>query len=324
MMGFQCSYDRFGDIVMADGVVVQPRTGARFSVGAGTRTAGVYAGRGNEEIILATGARGGTFLGGSGNAMISSGLVAGLSSGRKPTGFFRPISPGIWMVGGFVLTVTGSSAATISDGTGIVANLTTGGTAPVGDYDSTSYGATHYNGGTAFTLAVAGEAGAGGFPSAMVEVTAGTVQTGTFESVDQWNYESVDDADWTISVAADGSADLLHLTDVIATRPAGNSPANPAGIYAATTAGKAVFNLTAEEPIDGEPFDVLVGLVGRVPRVGYVYLELEEDAGDLVAVRGPFFGATLPAPSGDLYYVEIAYSDGFAMRQDQLGTIIWP
>ena len=67
---------------------------------------------------------GAEFIGGSGRNLICSGGGAGL-----PNGFFRPEIADAWRNGGFYLEVTGASAATISDGTDVVAVLTTGGTA---------------------------------------------------------------------------------------------------------------------------------------------------------------------------------------------------
>jgi hypothetical protein len=323
ILGFQCSYDVNGDIVMADGVVVQPKTGVRIAVGSGVMSSTIAAGRVPQDFIAAMGSRGVTFLGGSGNNVISEGLVDGLSSGEKPVGFFRPISPGVWKLGAFVLEVTGPSAATISDATNVIAELTSGGTAPVGAFDSTTYGETTYNGSDPFTLTVTAEGGTGGFPDARVEISAGSAIGGIYEAVDQWSYESVDDADWTIEVASDGTANLRYLTDVVATRSAG-SPANPFGSYDATALGKADYNLTDAEPVDGEPWVASVGWVARAPRVGYVYLEVVEVSGVLDAVNGPFFGSSLPSNFTDTYYVEVAYSDGYAMRQDQIGAIIWP
>lgn len=323
MSGFQCWYDRFGDLYCAGGVVIQPRNGVRISVGAGSGFSPQGSARGELDFQAVRGAQGVTFLGGSGRNLISTGVLTGMSTGEKPVGFFRPWGVGFYRFGIFTLEVIGPSSATISDGTDVVAELTTGGTAPVGDYDATAYGEETYNAFDPFTLVLAAEGDSVGIPAAEVSITAGTAQAGAFTALDAATWESDIDPDWTIVVAADGSAEYLYLTDVMAARATGN-PNDPAGIYEATALGMETFNLTDAEPVDGELWFAEVTLVGKVPRVGYAYLEVVEVTGVLDAVNGPFFASSLPAPSGDNYYPQIAYSDGTAVEQDHTGALVWP
>jgi hypothetical protein len=319
--GFQCWWDRFGDLYVADGVVIQPREGVRILVGVGGGFSKIGGSRGEEDFQAVRAGGGATFVGGSGRNLISTGLMVGLSTGEKPVGFFRPLAPGIWKLGGFRLEVLGASSATISDGVDIVAEQTVG-TAPEGDFDSTTYGEATYNSDDPFTLAVAAEGDSVGIPAAEVSVNAGTAQAGQYSATDEATWVSDIDADWTIVTALDGTAELLYLGDAMAERAAGN-PNDPSGLYEATALGMATFNLTTDEPVDGEPWTALVRMTGKVPRVGYVYLELIEASGVLTEVNGPFFGSALPSPGVDTFYVQLAYSDGTAMEQDHLGALLW-
>lgn len=320
--GFQCFYDAFGDLHVQDGLVCQVRTGVRIPVGSGAGFSATLASRARRDLTMVPSASGTTFVGGSGRNIFGTGLAMPVSGPVPPIGWFRPQEPGVYRAGIFTLTVTGASAATIHDGTDVVAELTTGGTAPVGDYDATAYGETTYNASAAFTIAMAAEEAGGDLPDYLLKVNAGSADVGTFEAVDAANYELVSDTDWTIVVDPSGSAELLYLTDVIAERAAG-SPCSPEGPYVATALGMATYNLTAAEPVDGESWTAFVSVVGRLPRAGYVYLELIEDTGVLDAVNGPYFATALPADSGETYYFPLAQSDGTAMEQFHIGALVW-
>lgn len=326
MMQGQCYFDRNGDICVVDGSVWQPKTGVRKIYGQGRAFSPSGTNRASSELLAAGAAGGATFVGGSGRNLISDGIISGLSSGEKPTGFFRPAGPSKWAVGAFMLEVAGASSATISDGTEIIAALTTGGTAPVGDYEATTYGEDNYNGGAAFTLSVAAEEGTSvGIPEAMVEISVGTAQGGLYVPTSDVLFESDADPDWTIEIQSDGTAQMAYLGDVMAIR---STPAmtTPLGIYDATALGKETFNLTDDEPVDGEAWTAIVSILGKTPRVGSVFIEVIEDTGVLDQVNGPFFATALPAPDAgaETYYVRLAYSDGYAIEQEALGAIIWP
>jgi len=324
MSGFQCWFDRYGDLNVANGILQQPKQSVILTVGSGAGFSVLSPDRSGGDLTTAPAATGATFVGGSGRNLIASGSVIGLSSGVNPAGFYRPTIPGFYRLGFFTLEVLGASSATISDETGVVAELTTGGTAPVGDFDSTTYGAATYNATTAFTLAVTAEGGTSvGIPSARLAVSAGSAITGEFTAVDESTFESDTDPDWTIVIDPDGSAELRYLTDVVATRAAGEGH-DPSGAYQATTLGMATYNLTTEEPVDGEPWRALCQQIGKSPRVGYVYLAITETAGVVTSVDGPFFATSIPANSGTTYHFQIAYSDGYDVRQDHSGAIVWP
>lgn len=322
MSGFQCQFSKQGNLVIADGVVMQPSTGVILLVGGGSSFSELGPDLSADEWRRVKPAQSGTFVGGSGRNVISSGLTALASGVQVPVGFFLPTLAGSYRAGIFTLEVTGPDDATISDGTDIVAVLTTGGTAPVGDYDSTAYGETTYHGGTPFVLTVVGEEGAGGdIPSVLVHVT-GTAQGGVYAPVSADVYESEEDPDWTLVLDPSGAADLRFLTDVIATRAAGDGW-DPAGEFPATVLGK-TYNLTDDEPVDGEDWTALVEVIGRVPRVGYGYIEVVKDTGVLVEVNGPFFATALPVPFDETVYVALCYCDGFGLEQYHEGALVLP
>lgn len=312
--GFECYLDPEGNLSVADGVVFQPSTGTLKLVGSGLGGSGRAADRSISEQKRVSGAVGTTFVGGSGRNVILSGMPPILSGPPSPNGYYRPQEPGAYRMGIFTLTVTGASAASISDGTGVIANLTTGGTAPVGSYASTTYGATTY--GASFTLTAAAEGDSVGIPGAVISVSAGTAPAGAMSAVDTATWQLVADTDWKIIVAADGSAELRDGATVIAERADG-SPGRPEGTYVATAAGKTAHHGGAE-------WTAHVALVGKSSRAGFVYLKITETSGTLSAVEGPYFGA-LPSNSAGVYHVPIAQSDGFGtIEQFHTGMLVWP
>ena len=111
----------------------------------------------------------------------------------------------------------------------------------------------------------------------------------------------------------------------MATRAAGYSAYDPAGIYEATAAGMAAYNLTDAEPETGETFSALVEIQARTPRAGFAYLTITQAAGVLTSVAGPFFATSLPADSADVYHVPLVQSDGSGgLEQYHTGLLIWP
>ncbi len=229
---YQVYADLDGNLSVMDGVVIVGRTGAIFHT----------AGAGNffhdapdldySVLTKVVGKGSALFGGGSGRNLVLAGGPNVLC------GFFRPQVVDHFSNGPFLLVVTGPSAATISDGTAAVAELTTGGTAPVGNYLATSYGETTYNSDSAFTLtASAEEGGPGAVPNAGIEIFGGTAQGGIYTAVDAANYVSAVDSNWTLFIDPSGEARLKYLTEVIAVRAAGLNY-DPAGLYASTTAGE--------------------------------------------------------------------------------------
>ena len=325
MIPFQCYLAPDGNITVVDGSVIQLKNGVILAVGSGSSFAPDRIFHQRPEWIPFPLAWTGTFIGGSGRNLVVSGLSRPLSGPPAPAGIYKPGRPNIYRFGNFTLTVTGLSAATISDGTNTVAILSSGGTAPVGNYASTSYGATTYHGGSAFTLTAMRETA---YPEVPVFPVFSSgmffpLPAGNFTSTDSISYSLDADSTWTVTVNTDGSADLKKSGTIIASRSPGGSDCDPAGIYAATTTGMAL-NLTAAQPVTGEAYSVLIANPMVVPVAGFVWLKITEISGVLTAVDGPFFGTSLPANSGGIYYVPIAESDGIAFQQIHTGLLIWP
>ena len=323
MAGFQVWADAVGNLHVQAGVVIDPLSGVRIAVGSDDGQRGIFPDSSGGEFVAVQPAGGTICVGGNGRNLIATGLPFVASGPDLPVGIYLPNEPGVYRIGIFTLTVSGASAAEIDDGTDVVAILTTGGTAPVGDYVATTYGEDTYNGGDAFTLDLAEESATHiAIPDAAMAISEGTAPAGTLEAVDAANWELVADTDWTIALAVDGTAELRYLTDVMAERSAGTGW-NPAGIYEATALGMATYNLTTEEPVDGEAWQAIVANQARRPRAGYVYLEIVEVAGELSAVNGPSFG-TLPTATAGTYYVPLAISDGLGgIEQLHTGALIW-
>jgi len=321
---FQVFSDAFGNLYVQDGMVAQLKTGVRIPVGAGGNFVPPALWE-NGPYLPASQALGATFVGGSGRNLALTGLPVPLSGVMPPVGLFSPTRPDTFVRGIFTLAVTGASAATIHDGTDVVAELTTGGTAPIGDYVATTYGRATYNATTAFTIAAALEiAGGGAIPDAGVLVSAGTAQGGTYTATNSALYVSATDSAWTIATATDGSAELRIDSTAIATRAAGACAWLPDGFYQATAAGMAAYNLTDAEPVNGEAFNVFVSSAARMPRAGFVYLEITESASVLTAVAGPYFATSLPADSATVFHVPLAQCDGSAIEQFHTGLLVWP
>lgn len=251
---FQAVFDARGDLYVFDGFLIDKATGGHFMIGQGTAVGanmltGQIANTGGE-LAAFPNAQAATFLGGSGRNLILAGLPAADSS---PDGLYRAGKVGVWGMKIFTVEVTGPSAATLHDGTAVVAELTTGGTAPVGGFASTTHGADTYNASTPFTLTAVGETG---WPGAAfdidVGVGAGSVQGGRYEpTTDAGHYASVIDPDWTFTVNTDGSVDWKYDGTTIATRDAGPAD-DPCGLYLSTAGGEFLNPDFAEED-DGEP-----------------------------------------------------------------------
>jgi len=316
MNGFQTVADARGNLWMVDGWVAQLRSGVRLQVGAGGTIPLLDPPFFTRSVLQTPAALGGTFLGGSGRNLVTTGLTPSISGPPIPVGIWVPQRPDVWTLGIFTLTKTGASAANISDGTNTVASLTTG-SAPVGNYVATSYGQTTYNGGVAFTISAAAEEGAPGtLPGYVCTVSAGTAQAGNYTLSSAIAAASATDANWTVLVNSDGTADLIHSGTIMASRAAG--PAfEMSGVYEANSAGMAAYN-------SGLPWQAILQTIPAVVRAGFAYVTITETAGVLSSVSGPFFATALPADSGTVCHVPVAQSDGLGgLRQLHAGLLIW-
>ena len=316
--GFQSFSDSNGNLWVADGWVSQLRSGMRIAVGTGQPLPPLLRAPDGSRFMASAAASGGTFVGGSGRNLTSTGLTPSLSGPPLPVGIWTPRRPNVWALSIFTLTVTGLSAATISDGTNDVAILTAGGTAPVGSFVATSYGQTTYNSGSAFTLAVAAEAGGPGIvPSYAVSISVGTARADTYAPSSAIDYAAAGDANWTILVNSDGSADLKHSGTTIATRAAG-SDCEPGGVFEANSTGQTTYN-------SGNPWRAFVQVMPAAVRAGFGYLTVTEVAGVLSTVAGPFFATALPSDTSTVFHPAIVLSDGLGgISQIISGPLIWP
>lgn len=259
-------FDARGDLYANEGFVIDKGNGQHFLLGKGLSAAGanILAGQLADsagQLAEFPNAEAGTFLGGSGRNLLITGLA---TADPSPDGLFRAWKPGFWQRDIFTVEVTGSSAATISDGTDVIAELTTGGTAPAGSYVATEYGRDTYNGGTTFTLVAAGEAG---WPGAVFDIDVGvgqsSAQGGRYEATtDCWHYASTINPDWIITLNGDGSADWKYDGTTIAQRASGGPVDDPCGLYQSVEAGEFLnpdFN-EDDDAVPGEtnPFGTLL------------------------------------------------------------------
>ena len=213
MNQFSAERDYSGNLIVGAGVVTQPRNSTAIIVNGASSNSAIPGEAGRLVLPPPVGQ---VFIGGSGRNIIITGLAA-------LNGYYQPQRPTKWGTGSNVFTVTGASAATLHDGTNTVAILSTGGTAPVGNYVATSYGQTTYNGGAAFTLVATAEEGwPGVIPSVQITVPS-PMQGGVYTPTDSVNYVSAVDSDWTLIVNVDGSAYLKHQGNTVATRPTGSN-----------------------------------------------------------------------------------------------------
>ena len=326
MRAFECYVDRDGNITVADGHVCQIKSGVILAVGAGSDFNPDPRRNGNPSWRSFPDSWSGTFIGGSGRNVVVSGVSPLISGPMVPAGIYRPGRPGAFRCGPFLLTVSGAGAATISDGSGTVAILSSGSSAPVGNYASTSYGGEVYNGGSGFVLTAADEVSSP--PEMPVCRDAGPgwfspIPAGNFLTSDMVGFTLDADPSWTISVNTDGSADIAKSGVIIASRPAGFSDCDPGGKYGATAAGM-LLNLTDASPVAGDGYDIIIGCGRLAPAAGFVYCRITEVAGVLSVAEGPFFASVLPVNSSGVYHPVIAESDGIAFAQMHTGLLVWP
>lgn len=328
MDAFQCYLDPTGDILTHGGWVLQPTQGVAIQVGGGGHAPGAYAASEVPDLPRALSQTGFARVGGSGRNMMLSGTPPVLASGDTVPRVFIPARPGEFLAGDFFITAAGGTAEIFSEG--VVVAARSSGSAIPGTYSATTAGRTRYNAGSAFSLSLVAESSSPD-PGTSVRlfVTAGSALSSAVSSAgeiimfsdDNVEWQAVDDGDWTLVVAADGSAEIRFETDVVAIREEGLNYAGE-GRYEATALGSSVYNLTDAEPVDGEPFTIIAQAIPRSPNEGWVFVLVTKTAGVVVAAQAPAFAATLPAPSGDDFAVPVAYCDGDVVTQIHSGAII--
>lgn len=283
----------------------------------------------------AIGSGGTFFMGGNGrNVNVTgtvSGMVIGSGSGAytvKPTGIFVQSRASEWRSNYMVMTFdAGAGTAEISDDTDVIATMATSASpdAPDGTFSSTSYGATNYNGGTSFSLTAAFEDRIL-WPSATVATNVTTtIETGGYTGTAWGEWEADTDPSWTITTAADGTAELSDGTDIVATRASGID-GDPSGIYQSTNYGAANYASVPSFIVD----------VGRIPipapMSGVWYCTVETSGGSgsgpggghtVDDFTGPHFATTLPSNSTSATHYPICQSNGTAFWQVLEGAIHW-
>jgi hypothetical protein len=317
MKPFECITDRWGNILMAAGSVVNVRQGQVLAIDARALDVAKQALPDLNGRRSFLGLNKQVFLGGSGRN-----LKAETSGGTLvPVGYFTPTVAGTWkgtLFPGMKVTFnSGTGAAAINDGTSDIATGTGFTTAPVGTFTLTSYGRTNYNGGAAGTITTTWEGG-GTIPGCSINPTTSLIAADTLTASTPQLYNADTLTGWKIVVNNDGSAALNDGTSDVATRAAGLAH-DPAGNYTSTVYGAANWG------DGGADFTVYVQTRSKVPIAGWVYGKIVESSpGVIASVAGPFFATTVPANSGANHYVPIAYSDGAGnLTQYQEGPIQW-
>lgn len=315
---FSVSLDPQGNLYMQDGTIITlGSTTGHFVVRGVAGLPVTYSIDPSSNLPISTG-----FHGGSGQNVIVDPSPLGT---LVPDGFFRPTEPNLWgATGGITMTFDpGTGGATIDDATGTVATLPSGSatTAPYGTFNSTTYGATTYNGGTAFTVPTTYEGGPT-YPTqgAIVNAQGTTIQEGSYARTGWQTWESIDDPNWTITLDGTGAGVVNDGTDDVMTRAAsaGQLYDPTSGGWESTTYGETTYN-------GGTFFYGGVVIQRSHPIAGYLFVTLALNANDEVTgVTGPFFDSSLPSNSATEVSVPIAYSDGLGtVTQIQLGPIIW-
>ena len=336
---FQASTNRFGDILMAGGWVLQPRQGVALQVGEATPTRDDSS-NANGDWWPAVSAQGLTYL-------TSGGTVGGIAIATSISpiaghinGNYYPASPdpadGYSFTGPhgpFFLRFNGDGTAVLHDG---VADVSTSSVdwpaASTGTFALTTYGKDTYNAGSDMTVTISDIAPVQPLPALTISIPSGLsdgVSVTTTEGpvpvlpgVPQlWPLAGVSATLWgitdvAVSIAGDGSAGIYYDGILYASRPVGH-PTDPSGLYTSTGTGANDWN-------DGNPWTAWVSGGRSVPRAGWAYLRIEDVAGVLTSVSGPFFAASLPAPTGNFYAYPLAKCSGTAPpEQLHLGPIQW-
>ena len=109
--GFQSFSDSNGNLWVADGYVSQLRSGVRLPIGAGDEMPPLLLAPDGSRYVPAAMASAGTFVGGSGRNLTTTGLTPSVSGPALPVGIWQPQRPDVWTLGIFTLTKTGASAA---------------------------------------------------------------------------------------------------------------------------------------------------------------------------------------------------------------------
>lgn len=291
MNQFDVSIDNQGNLLVAAGTVVDLSASTTATVRLGET---LLSNIGNGPRLRMVNTGGLFFVGGSGESMGTTGTLSGTAA---PIGYFERTGTETW-VDNFGNEIIGDDAANTAEiviGSDVIATFSSSYTiAPVGTFSSTTFGEDTYNGGTPFTLTTTFEGGATA-STVLVEITTGTAQDGIYTEA---TFDTWTNTGWTINST---TGEIDDGIDVVAT--AASNGRDPTNTYDSTAYGATTYN-------DGASFVMLVSLLGRMPKEGFVYVEIVLSGGVFSTARGPFFATTLPANSATLEVVPIAHSDG--------------
>ncbi len=348
---FQVTSNRVGDILIAGGWVIQPRQGVALQVGEAT-PARDDSSNANGDWWPAVSAQGLTYLTSGGTV---GAIAIAASSGwimSAINGTYYPASPdpadGYSFTGPhgpFFLRFNGDGTAVLYDGVADVSTASVDWTSgSTGFLPLTQYGKDTYNGGLYAAVTIADVAPVQALPSLTISIPSGLSESfevtypldptwgGGYITIPAgvpqlWTLAGTSATTWggltmwggldvTLSISGDGSAGIYYNGILYASRAVGH-PYDPSGLYTSTTAGGNAWN-------DGNPWNAWVAGGRSFPRAGWVYLRIEDVAGTLTSVSGPFFAATLPAPTGNFYAYPLAKCSGTAPpEQLHLGPVQW-
>ena len=313
--------DGSGEISDFDDVVATIGAGARTDP-AGTYTATTY---GEDEynggtaftVVI-------TYEGAADFFPLREAAIVWTDSSTATGGLYSRTGWQTWDRSGWTLTIDGTGAGEIDDGTDVVAERAADSSRlydPSGQWVATIYGTTTY--GAAVPVYEA-TASAGTFATQEYQETSvvGTVHTLT-GTTDGSIY-----IEWD---TADGDADIYDAGGLVAERTSGVSTGDFLGTYTATTYGRGKYNggsaftvAVTDTPV-GASFLGRVGFLPGIPATGAAWVELTLNGSDEVtSVAGPIWGASWPANSSTKAVVPIVESDGGGVtKQRQLGPILW-
>lgn len=312
-----------GSAEITDGIDVV----AVLAAGARSDPAGIYTGTtyGENEYNGSTGFTVDlTYEGAADFFPLRSAAITWTDAATATGGIWARTGWSTWSSGGWTLTLDGSGAGEIHDGTDVVAERAADADRlydPTGQWVATSYGTTTH--GAAVPVYEA-TASAGTWPTQEYQETSavGTVHTLTGVT-DPTLY-----IEWD---TADGDADLYDATGLVASRTSGVSTADFLGTYTATPQGEDDYNGGSAFTIDvtdtpvGQEFLGRVAFLPGLHGAGAAWVELTLDgSNEVTAVAGPIWGTSWPGNSGTLKVIPIVESDGAGVvKQRQLGPITW-
>lgn len=319
---FQVSYNREGNLWVADGLVMQPRNGVIIRTGLGLGQApDLPLSDPNERRDATPATRGQTLLGGSGRNILLATTVVGIPSVMQPRSYVA--FTGGYEAGDFVarivLPVPVGGPESVIELDGVVMARLTGSLSIGGTYVATTAGRAAFNGGAAFNIVVSWEMDPQADPGVtVVYLSGGTAQDGIYQYTylsGDYGWANATDTDWTLVGDDEGKAELRYLDNVAAIRPSGDLESFE-GTYFSTPYGSQTYGE------DGADWTAVVQRDQLMPVAGVVYVRIKTPSGTLSTVEGPFFAATLPSPATNNFCVRLAISDGASVVQDWSGAIM--